>query len=48
MPTSNEIIKLGITVSSASVTRAGFDSMLLVGDETMVDATKAGPRGEAT
>lgn len=48
MPTSNEIIRLGITVSSASVTRAGFDSILLVGDETMVDPTQAGPRGEAT
>ena len=48
MPTSNEIIKLGITVSSASVTRAGFDSMLLVGDETMVDPTEVGPSGTGT
>lgn len=48
MPTPNEIIKLGIQVSSASVTRAGFNTILLVGDERMVDPTQAGPRGEAT
>ena len=39
---------MGITVSSASVTRAGFDSMLLVGDETMVDPTATGPSGTGT
>ena len=48
MPTSKDIIKMGITVSSASVTRAGFDSMLLVGDETMVDPTATGPSGTGT
>lgn len=38
MPAMSEIIQLSLTVSSASVTRQGFNSILLVGDETMVGA----------
>ena len=38
MPAMSEIIKLNLTVSSASVTRQGFNSILLVGDETMINS----------
>lgn len=36
MPAMNEIINVSVSVSSTSVTRQGFNSILLVGDQTMV------------
>jgi len=39
MPAMNDIIQISLTVSSASVTRQGFNSILLVGDETMINGS---------
>lgn len=35
----NEIIQISVSVSASSVTRQGFNSILLVGDETMVNTS---------
>ena len=39
MPAMSDIIQLSLTVSSATVSRQGFNSILLVGDETMIDGS---------
>ena len=39
MPAMNEIISISVSVSSTSVTRQGFGSIMIVGDETMVNTS---------